>query len=428
MGILVLNDHFAEELRHRLICPVGHCKFFSHRLYNFKGKDDADPSLNSTHDAFLKTKCQSLSDSVTTVAMDPGIALSFDNDYFKTLKLNQGRSSLMLHFLTEKGPANIVDEVLDSGKFFTEFSQSLKRMGAIGHNRFQNKICPRLEEISRNITWSRVKENPALPAKLLRLHYHDCFVRGCDASILLDSTSNNTAEKDALPNRSISGYDVIDEIKARVEEDCPETVSCADIVALAARDAVSFQFRDPLWHVFTGRKDGRVSLASEAERDLPSAGANFTTLKQQFESNELDIVDLVALSGAHTIGVGHCRIIARRLFNFTGKGDADPSIDSDYANFLKTQCSNLSTAVDMDPGSSFSFDSHYYEALNQNKSLFASDAALLTDLGAASITKIFFTHPSFFFAQFARSMVKMGSIGVLTGENGEVRKNCHLVN
>lgn len=67
------------------------------------------------------------------------------------------------------------------------------------------------------------------------------YLQGCDASILLDSKDGKSAEKDAIPNRSVTGYEIIDEIKARLENECPDIVSCADIVAIAARDAVSYQ-------------------------------------------------------------------------------------------------------------------------------------------------------------------------------------------
>lgn len=66
-------------------------------------------------------------------------------------------------------------------------------------------------------------------------------MQGCDASILLNTTDvTNQSEKDARPNQSLGGFEIIDEIKAKVESVCPGKVSCADILALAARDAVSF--------------------------------------------------------------------------------------------------------------------------------------------------------------------------------------------
>ncbi|KAF8016959.1 hypothetical protein BT93_H2224 [Corymbia citriodora subsp. variegata] len=292
---------------------------------------------------------------------------------------------------------------------------------------FYLKSCPRAETIVRNITWSRVAANPALPAKLLRLQYHDCFVRGCDASVLLDSTNGTSAEKDAIPNRSLEGFDVIDEIKAKLEVECPLTVSCADILALAARDAVSFQFGRAMWGVLSGRRDGRVSLASEALDNLPSPASDFNTLKQQFADNGLNIPDLVALSGAHTIGVAHCVVFTRRLFNFTGNNDSDPSLDPGYAATLKAQCSSPRNTVAMDCNSSSSFDSHYFVALSQNQGLFTSDATLLTDKHAANFAR-FYQKFNVFLAQFGHSMKKMGAIAVLTNNEGEIRKNCRAVN
>uniref|UniRef100_A0A2N9EU57 Peroxidase n=1 Tax=Fagus sylvatica TaxID=28930 RepID=A0A2N9EU57_FAGSY len=281
--------------------------------------------------------------------------------------------------------------------------------------KFYHKNCSQVEEIVRNITWNKVAAEPSLAAKLLRLHYHDCFVRGCDASILLDSAGGNTAEKEAIPNLSLSGYEIIDEIKAELEEECPGTVSCADIVALTARDAVSFQFGRPMWKVFTGRRDGSVSLALEATRDLPSAAQTLPLYNNnlQIKGSMLRIL-----------------LLFRRLYNFTGNGDTDPSLDPAYANFLKTQCSNppkRTTTVEMDPKSSLSFDTHYFKALKHNQGLFQSDAALLTDKRSAHIAKMFQNRRAFI-DHFGHSMVNMGAIGVLNGDNGEIRKNCRVIN
>ena len=63
-------------------------------------------------------------------------------------------------------------------------------------------------------------------------------LQGCDASVLIASTPGNSAERDAVPNFTLRGFDIVDDIKKQVEAICPGIVSCADIIALASRDAV----------------------------------------------------------------------------------------------------------------------------------------------------------------------------------------------
>ncbi|OMO53747.1 Plant peroxidase [Corchorus capsularis] len=190
------------------------------------------------------------------------------------------------------------------------------------------------------------------------------------------------------------------------------------------------EFKKSLWEVPLGRRDGTISKASEALSNIPSPFFNFTTLKQSFASKGLSVQDLVVLSGGHTIGVGHCNFFSNRLYNFTGNGDQDPSLDSNYAAFLKTKCQSQSdntTIVEMDPGSSLSFDNDYFKILKQNKGLFQSDAALLTDQGSSNIVDEMLNSNKFFI-EFKKSMVNMGAIGVLTGSSGEIRKKCNVIN
>jgi hypothetical protein len=99
--------------------------------------------------------------------------------------------------------------------------------------KFYDNTCPNALSTIRTAIRTAVSRERRMAASLVRLHFHDCFVQGCDASILLKD-----AERNALQNKdSVRGYEVIDSAKAEVEKTCPGVVSCADILALAARDA-----------------------------------------------------------------------------------------------------------------------------------------------------------------------------------------------
>ena len=190
------------------------------------------------------------------------------------------------------------------------------------------------------------------------------------------------------------------------------------------------QFKHPLWEVLTGRRDGRVSTSQEVFGNIPAPFFSFTQLQANFAKKNMTVHELVVLSGAHTIGVAHCNSFSTRLFNFTGKGDQDPSLDPTYATFLKSKCKGLSdntTIVAMDTTTFTKFDSQYYTNLVRNKGLFQSDAALLTNKQAnKTVTELLDQNK--FFTEFAQAMKRLGNIEVLTGTSGEIRKKCWVVN
>ncbi|XP_010484845.1 PREDICTED: peroxidase 2-like [Camelina sativa] len=287
--------------------------------------------------------------------------------------------------------------------------------------------CPDTERIVRRVTQQYVSRKPSLAAALLRMYFHDCFVRGCDGSILLKSP-NNDAERNAVPNLSLRGYEVVDAAKAALERRCPGVVSCADVLALVARDAV-LVIRGPWWPVPLGRRDGRISSISEV--NLPSPFANITTLKQNFADKGLNAKDLVVLSGAHTIGISTCALVNARIYNFTGRGDFDPAMNPSYVRALKKRCkpTDFRSTVDMDPGSVKRFDSHYFNVVAQRKGLFTSDSTLLDDFDTRHYVQIqALTNGISFNRDFSDSMFKLGFVEILTGRKGEIRRKCAFVN
>ncbi|CAN8295500.1 unnamed protein product [Cochlearia groenlandica] len=287
--------------------------------------------------------------------------------------------------------------------------------------------CPQVETIVRRVTFQYVSRRPSLAAALLRMHFHDCFVRGCDGSVLLKSPKKD-AERDALPNSTLRGFEVVDAVKGALEKKCPGVVSCADVLALVARDAV-LVIGGPWWDVPLGRRDGRISRMLEA--NLPSPFADVKSLKKSFIAKGLNTKDLVVLSGAHTIGVSSCALINARIYNFTGKGDFDPSMNPTYVRSLKKRCkpTDFKTSVDMDPGSVMKFDSHYFNTVAQKKGYFTSDSTLLDDLQTRLYVETqVLTNGATFNKDFADSMVKLGFVQILTGKKGEIRRKCAFVN
>ncbi|KAL8151536.1 hypothetical protein V2J09_021344 [Rumex salicifolius] len=287
---------------------------------------------------------------------------------------------------------------------------------------YYDKDCSEFEAIvSRKVKQWHNKDPTILPS-LIRLHFHDCAVRGCDGSILLDIPGS---ERTSPASKTLRGFEVIDDIKAALEKKCEKTVSCADILTAAARDA-TYILKGPFWANKYGRTDGIHSYAFEADK-IPRGLENMTYLIEFFQSKGLNLYDLVVLSGSHTIGRSSCESVQPRLFNFKGTGKADPSINLDYLNFLRRKCRNATAYVELDPTPNTTFDNAYYTNLNKHMGLLYTDQLLESDSRTRDIVDTMSTQPSVFYSMFSSSMVKLGEI-VDEDDEGQVRLVCSKPN
>ncbi|XP_010467987.1 PREDICTED: peroxidase 57-like [Camelina sativa] len=289
---------------------------------------------------------------------------------------------------------------------------------------FYNNSCPTAETIVRNLVTDEFESDPTITAALLRMHFHDCFVGGCDGSILLNSTDS---ERFVGPNLSVRGFELIDEIKTELEAQCPSNVSCADIMALATRDSVVLA-GGPNYNIPTGRRDGLTTNANGVF-DLIGPTASVAAFLSFFGDKMLNTFDAVALLGAHTVGVGSCNLFEDRLSNFNGTGLPDPSMDSNLVANLTSICAaseNPSTGLDR--STPLTFDNAFFGEIRARRGVLQLDQRLATDEATSSVVAQYAADNDLFKRQFAIAMVKMGAVGVLTGENGDIRKNCWAFN
>jgi peroxidase len=245
---------------------------------------------------------------------------------------------------------------------------------------------------------------------------------------LVGSAGNPFSEQQSPPNLSLraQGFVIINELRSRIHAACGQIVSCSDITALAARDAV-FLSGGPDYDVPLGRRDGLTFATNETTlQNLPSFNSTAQELVDFVAPKGLDATDLVAISGAHTIGIGNCGSFVNRLYPPT----QDQNINQTFADNLRVLCPNISatgtTALDLRSPSAF--DNRYYIDLMNRQGLFVSDQDLFTNTTTRPIVTSFAVNQTLFFEQFVFSVVKMGMMNVTTGTQGEIRANCSQPN
>ncbi|GAA0148226.1 peroxidase [Lithospermum erythrorhizon] len=289
---------------------------------------------------------------------------------------------------------------------------------------YYDRICPAALPTIRRVVRAAVRRERRMGASLLRLHFHDCFVNGCDGSVLLDPSLAFDGEKNAIPNvGSLRGFEVVDAIKAEVDRICRKpVVSCADILAVAARDSV-VALGGPSWRVLLGRRDA-TTASSAATTALPPPFLSLSALIANFARQGLSVVDLVALSGGHTIGFSRCQNFRNRIYTET-------NINPIFAQRAQQTCpltEGNENLAGFDP-TAFVFDTKYFTSLVNKEGLLHSDQELFNGGGETdALVQKYSKNPRAFARDFAQSMINMGNIKPLTGSNGQIRVDCRKVN
>ncbi|KAG0458516.1 hypothetical protein HPP92_023673 [Vanilla planifolia] len=297
-------------------------------------------------------------------------------------------------------------------------------------------ICPNVESIVRNAVTQKFRQTFVTVPATLRLFFHDCFVNGCDASVIVASTASNKAEKDHPDNLSLAGdgFDTVIKAKAAVDavDQCRFKVSCADILAMATRDVISLA-GGPSYAVELGRLDGLSSTEASVNGRLPQPTFKLNQLTSLFASNGISQTDMIALSGAHTLGFSHCSRFANRIYDYGGRnGAVDPSLNRTYATQLQGMCPrnvDPNVAVNMDPITPRIFDNQYYLNLQQGMGLFTSDQVLRDDKRSRPIVDSWAASSDAFNSAFVASMTRLGRVGVKTSPSqGNIRRDCAVFN
>ncbi|KAL6190421.1 hypothetical protein ACLB2K_036819 [Fragaria x ananassa] len=233
--------------------------------------------------------------------------------------------------------------------------------------------------------------------------------------------------------RTLRGLEVIDEIKTQLEKECPRAVSCADILAFAAREAVILAGL-PRYDVVAGRRDGSTSRAIDADDSLPTPKDDLKNIIGMFNQRGFSLEDMVVLSGAHSIGAAQCGQVRDRLYAFAPNVPRDPAIDPAYATDLTKKCPAQPPPgpelfmVDLDPTTPLKLDNQYYLNLQKKRGLLQSDQVLATDPGTVGFVNQLAGDNAGWSRKFVNAMERLGKVSVLTGDEGQIRLNCRAFN
>ncbi|XP_010528140.1 PREDICTED: peroxidase 21 [Tarenaya hassleriana] len=290
---------------------------------------------------------------------------------------------------------------------------------------YYGESCPKAEEIIRQQVETLYYKHGNTAVSWLRNLFHDCAVKSCDASLLLETVES---EQKSVRSFGMRNFKYVKTIKDALERECPSTVSCADIVALSAREGI-VMLKGPRIEMKTGRRDSRESYLGEVERLIPNHNDSLSSVLSTFDSMGIDLEATVALLGAHSVGRVHCVNLVHRLYP-----TVDPTLDPNYAQYLKGRCPtpnpdpNAVLYSRNDRETPMVIDNFYFKNILEHKGLLTVDEELATDPRTAPYVTKMAADNGYFYAQFSRGVRLLSETNPLTGDQGEIRRDCRFVN
>ncbi|KAG8500919.1 hypothetical protein CXB51_003023 [Gossypium anomalum] len=288
--------------------------------------------------------------------------------------------------------------------------------------------CPSAEEIIKQQVIKLYSKHGNTAVSWVRNLFHDCMVKSCDASLLLRRVKGMESEQESDRSFGMRNFKYINTIKEAVEKECPMTVSCADIVALSARDGI-VMLEGPRIEMRSGRKDSKQSYLTEVQNTIPNHNDTIDLVLARFQSIGIDTPGTVALLGAHSVGRVHCVNLVHRLYP-----TVDPTLDPEHAEYLKRRC----PTPDPDPKAvlysrndletPMILDNMYYKNLLKHKGLLMVDQQLTSHPLTSPLVEKMAADNGYFHDQFARAVLLLSENNPLNEDQGEIRKDCRYVN
>ncbi|GAQ79679.1 peroxidase [Klebsormidium nitens] len=252
--------------------------------------------------------------------------------------------------------------------------------------------------IRKNLLTMSLKDE-RINAKFLRLIFHDCAAGGCNGSIMRTEEHNGTA------NEFLTGFDEVRMVKAAIDTSCNVSISLADtIIAGGVEGVKETGGPDITAYVRFGRRD---TDDRDDPNKLPLPFVSTDELVRVFAPLGLNVEDLVALSGAHTIGKATCKNIVARL-------GTDPTADPAFLFSLLPRCTALATQqLDLDAKTPEVFDKYYFQGLKEKKAMLQTDQELYESEATHPYVLEYVANQTMFFRRFQASLLRLSMVGIM---------------